>query len=226
VARPPGTRSPSCAPTHRRSSEPRPPERWRNSAWHPHSAQRRQPSGVQTSCKRFGPSQQTFCKRPTVETPRNRAKRLTRSPVFSGFLAHVRCVSRNMNLSGRQDLNLRPPGPQPEGWGVAQVIEPVFAGFFASEFSSVSLNLFPKLFPKHMFVSVRRGSVRVNRKITPADKTAATSNAHLVGMTPCRRAPSPWRIRAADRPARSPSRGRRIHIHARGREAHGAQTAL
>jgi hypothetical protein len=75
-------------------------------------AQRRQPSGVQTSCKRFGPSQQTFCKRPTVETPRNRAKRLTRSPVFSGFLAHVRCVSRNMNLSGRQDLNLRPPGPQ------------------------------------------------------------------------------------------------------------------
>lgn len=57
---------------------------------------------LRTFCKRFGPSLQTFCKRPTVETPRNRAKRLTRSPVFSGFLAHVRCVSRNMNLSGRQ----------------------------------------------------------------------------------------------------------------------------
>lgn len=55
---------------------------------------------LQTFCKRFGPSLQTLCKRPTVETPRNRAKRLTRSPVFSGFLAHVRWVSRNMNLSG------------------------------------------------------------------------------------------------------------------------------
>jgi hypothetical protein len=113
VVRSPGTRSTGYAPTHRRSSEPRPPERWRNSAWHPHSARRRQPSGVQTFCKRCGPPLQTSCKRPTVETPRNRAKRLTRSPVFSGFLAHVRWISRNMNLSGRQDLNLRPPGPQP-----------------------------------------------------------------------------------------------------------------
>ena len=47
---------------------------------------------------------QTFCKRPTVETPRNEAKRLTRSAVFSAFLARVRWVSRNMNLSGRQVL--------------------------------------------------------------------------------------------------------------------------
>jgi len=49
--------------------------------------------------------------------------------------------------SGRQDLNLRPPGPQPEGWGTAQGMEPVFTGFRGAECGSVALNLFPNLFP-------------------------------------------------------------------------------
>jgi hypothetical protein len=35
--------------------------------------------------------------------------------------------------SGRQDLNLRPPGPQPEGYGIAQAIEPMFAGVYVSK---------------------------------------------------------------------------------------------
>jgi len=61
---------------------------------------------------------------------------------------------RRLSVSGRQDLNLRPPGPQPEGWSIAQAMEPVFTGFCASEFAWVSLNLFPKLFPKRMFAWV------------------------------------------------------------------------
>jgi len=48
-------------------------------------------------------------------------------------------------------LNLRPPGPQPEGWGAAQLLGPVFVGLVALEPLSVALNLFPKLFPEHVF---------------------------------------------------------------------------
>ena len=44
-------------------------------------------------------------------------------------------------------MNLRPPGPQPEGWGIAQSTEPVFTGFRRAECGSVALNLFPNLFP-------------------------------------------------------------------------------
>jgi len=55
--------------------------------------------------------------------------------------------------SGRQDLNLRPPGPQPEGWGVAQLMRPVFVGFSAPQRVPVALNLFPRLFPEHVFVT-------------------------------------------------------------------------
>ena len=55
-------------------------------------------------------------------------------------------------LSGRQDLNLRPPGPQPEGSGVAQLIRPVFIGSRATEFLWVALKLDPKLDPKRVFV--------------------------------------------------------------------------
>ena len=44
-------------------------------------------------------------------------------------------------------MNLRPPGPQPEGWGIAQIMGPVFTGFRGPECVSVALNLFPNLFP-------------------------------------------------------------------------------
>jgi len=56
-------------------------------------------------------------------------------------------IYRAFLRSGRQDLNLRPPGPQPEGWGIAQSMGPVFTGFRGSECGSVALNLFPNLFP-------------------------------------------------------------------------------
>src|ERR1019366_6355703 len=53
--------------------------------------------------------------------------------------------------SGRQDLNLRPPGPQSEGWGCARWITPVFVGCMASELLWGALKLDPKLDPKHSF---------------------------------------------------------------------------
>jgi hypothetical protein len=53
--------------------------------------------------------------------------------------------------SGRQDLNLRPPGPQPERLGAAQIDATRVRRVLAPECVPVALNLFPKLFP-----SVRR----------------------------------------------------------------------
>ena len=53
--------------------------------------------------------------------------------------------------SGRQDLNLRPPGPQPEGWGAVLLMRPGFIGFSVSVCCAVLLSLFPNLFPKHLF---------------------------------------------------------------------------
>jgi hypothetical protein len=50
-------------------------------------------------------------------------------------------------------LNLRPPGPQPEGWGIAESMGPVLIGFLASECASVALNLFPNLFPNTLAVA-------------------------------------------------------------------------
>ena len=49
-------------------------------------------------------------------------------------------------------MNLRPPGPQPERSGVAQLMRPVFIGSSASQFFWVSLRLDPKLDPKRAFV--------------------------------------------------------------------------
>ena len=60
----------------------------------------------------------------------------TKTPLSGAFLQ-----------SGRQDLNLRPPGPQPEGSGAAQSDAPISAGISVSGLLSVSLNLFPALFP-------------------------------------------------------------------------------
>jgi len=56
-------------------------------------------------------------------------------------------ICRYFLESGRQDLNLRPPGPQPEGSGVAQLMGPVFTGFLASECVPVALSSFPVSFP-------------------------------------------------------------------------------
>jgi hypothetical protein len=54
---------------------------------------------------------------------------------------------------GETGFELRPPGPQPEGWGVGQVPGPMFAGFSACRCRWVALNLIPKLIPKRLFGS-------------------------------------------------------------------------
>jgi hypothetical protein len=66
-------------------------------------------------------------------------------PALRVTARHV--LSQTALLSGRQDLNLRPPGPQPEGPRSAQFWTLRLAGLSSSRFFSVSLNLFPELFP-------------------------------------------------------------------------------
>ncbi len=48
-------------------------------------------------------------------------------------------------------MNLRPPGPQPAGWGADQAKEPMFTGFAAAGCAGVFLNLITKLIPKRVF---------------------------------------------------------------------------
>jgi hypothetical protein len=50
--------------------------------------------------------------------------------------------------SGRQDLNLRPPGPQPERPGVPEGIRLSRAGSSCSELRAVVVNLDPGLDPE------------------------------------------------------------------------------
>jgi hypothetical protein len=76
--------------------------------------------------------------------PRRRSPRRPR-------LAKTCCFCRDFLRSGRQDLNLRPPGPQSEGCGGAQLLTPVSVGSTASELLCVALKLDPKLDPKHLF---------------------------------------------------------------------------
>ena len=64
---------------------------------------------------------------------------------------HKTLMCRTFRGSGRLDSNQRPLGPQPERWGSAQLMGPVFAGLLASEFVPVALNLFPKLFRERVF---------------------------------------------------------------------------
>jgi hypothetical protein len=66
-------------------------------------------------------------------------------------------------LSGRLDSNQRPPGPQPERWGAAQLMRPVFAGFLASEVVPVAFNFFPKLFRERVFGTTRTTPSRALR---------------------------------------------------------------
>ena len=44
-------------------------------------------------------------------------------------LSGAGAVRPSRKWSGRQDLNLRPPGPQPESWSVAGCSDPVITGF-------------------------------------------------------------------------------------------------
>jgi hypothetical protein len=55
---------------------------------------------------------------------------------------------QGLRKSGRQDLNLRPPGPQPVGRSLDQLMRPVSLGVPAPECIPGVLSLFPKLFPQ------------------------------------------------------------------------------
>jgi len=53
----------------------------------------------------------------------------------------------------RWGSNPRPPGPQPHEPGVPQARRPGFVGFLVAGCCSVSLNLFPRLFPKRVLAA-------------------------------------------------------------------------
>ena len=55
--------------------------------------------------------------------------------------------SRAFLRSGRQDLNLRPPGPQPERSRRTRCDSPLYGGLSCCELCSVALNLHPRLHP-------------------------------------------------------------------------------
>jgi hypothetical protein len=86
---------------------------------------------------------------------------LSQSGILRASEALSGLLMRTAFLSGRQDLNLRPPGPQPEGRGVGQLMRAGFIGFSASVCCAVLLSLFPNLFPKHSFVCAQDESVEV-----------------------------------------------------------------
>ena len=107
----------------------------------------------------------------------------------TGF-ASLRCIAAQRPaplelLSGRQDLNLRPPGPQPERWGIAGLMGPMLTGSSAAECLSVALNLFPRLFPKRMF------ALPLGRDASPISPARAASDTGpcrpLGGQGPTRR---------------------------------------
>jgi hypothetical protein len=76
-------------------------------------------------------------------------------------------------------LNLRPPGPQPERWGASELMGPVFVGCSASECVPVALNLFPKLFPEHVFVTERSADAVRREKLAAA--SVARADARIQG---------------------------------------------
>jgi hypothetical protein len=69
------------------------------------------------------------------------------SPIWRYFAKRKNIVICRHFVSGRQDLNLRPPGPQPERAGAGQYPQCVSAGLLVSECCSVSLSLIPVLIP-------------------------------------------------------------------------------
>jgi hypothetical protein len=60
--------------------------------------------------------------------------------------------------SGRQDLNLRPPGPQPERSRRTQWDSVLYSDLSCSELASVALNLHPRLHPLGRERSSSRGA--------------------------------------------------------------------
>ncbi len=75
--------------------------------------------------------------------------------------------------SGRQDLNLRPPGPQPERLGGGGASRPGFIGFLARELRLVSLSLIPVLIPEHTFCSCARAGRPATAQPEAAEHTRA-----------------------------------------------------
>jgi hypothetical protein len=98
------------------------------------------------------PSRPPVCKFRKKLFPNCSPKRI--SPAQSP--ARKQLICRDFLRSGRQDLNLRPPGPQSEGWGCARWITPVFVGCMAAELLWGALKLDPTLDPKHPFARAAR----------------------------------------------------------------------
>jgi hypothetical protein len=59
------------------------------------------------------PFLRSFCGPACREQPGTGENSRPRAPVFSRVFPLVPACARTTNVSGRQDLNLRPPGPQP-----------------------------------------------------------------------------------------------------------------
>jgi hypothetical protein len=66
-------------------------------------------------------------------------------------------ITRAFVTSGRQDLNLRPPGPQPEQSRLIRCVSASFRAIQAPECPSVALNLHPGLHPVAFRPCVRLG---------------------------------------------------------------------
>jgi hypothetical protein len=85
-------------------------------------------------------------------------------------------LCRPFKRGERWGSNPRPPGPQPLERGTAQARRLEFIGLSAAGSRSVSLNLFPELFPKRLFVgqaasqwpSMARASSHLHRKLVAA----------------------------------------------------------
>ena len=84
--------------------------------------------------------------------------------------------------SGRQDLNLRPPGPQPEGSGCTRADSASGAGSSCSELPSVALNLDPGLDPATLARTAPRGW-----SATVVDRLSLCIDETKHGSAPCMR---------------------------------------
>jgi hypothetical protein len=105
--------------------------------------------------------------------------------------------------SGRQDLNLRPPGPQPEGSGCVGADQPSRAGSSCPELVSVALSLDPGLDP-----------VGTGARSAPA----AAAVPHRRVRAQLRRRVRPSTLPLAPRPERAPPRLDCAHLRARKEE--------
>jgi hypothetical protein len=77
-------------------------------------------------------------------------------------------------------LNLRPPGPQPERRGAAQLPQPYFADLTSSQRLWVSLSLIPKLFrerPFGMWVAHTESAARLGVPLSARGQAVASGQA-------------------------------------------------